>query len=163
MIVPTKEPKLEDTTVEPNKKDTPQLATRTVITLAGYTNLQKLKIEWFLEQHFVIILIDAKSTHNFMSSKVAAHLMHQKEDYSGFEVKALHYKRSCSQVPAAPTDWPQPVAPCAGGLGRSQLPLCRGPWPQSVAPTGGLAVAGRPSSSLCLLRKRNKNAQNDST
>ncbi|RRT35463.1 hypothetical protein B296_00045871 [Ensete ventricosum] len=38
-----------------------------VPTLAGYTNLQKLKIERFLEQQFVIILVDAGSTHNFMS------------------------------------------------------------------------------------------------
>ncbi|RRT32846.1 hypothetical protein B296_00034950 [Ensete ventricosum] len=50
MIAPTKEPKLEDTTLEPKEKDTPQPTTRTVPTLAGYTNLQKLKIEGFLEQ-----------------------------------------------------------------------------------------------------------------
>ncbi|RRT40778.1 hypothetical protein B296_00003340 [Ensete ventricosum] len=50
MIVPTEEPKFEDMTLEPKEKDTPQLATRTVPTLAGYTNLQKLKIEGFLEQ-----------------------------------------------------------------------------------------------------------------
>ncbi|RWV88933.1 hypothetical protein GW17_00048946 [Ensete ventricosum] len=30
MIAPTKEPKLEDTTLEPKEKDTPQPATRTV-------------------------------------------------------------------------------------------------------------------------------------
>ncbi|RRT61227.1 hypothetical protein B296_00018970 [Ensete ventricosum] len=87
MIAPTKEPKLEDTTLEPKEKDTPQPTTHKVHTLAGYTNLQKLKIEGFLEQQSVIILIDAESTHNFMSSKVATHLMLQKEDYNGFEVK----------------------------------------------------------------------------
>ncbi|RRT44631.1 hypothetical protein B296_00008250 [Ensete ventricosum] len=90
MIAPTEEPKLEDMTPEPKEKDTPQSATRTVPTLAGYTNLQILKIEGFLEQHFVIILIGAGSTHNFMSSKVAAHLMLKKEDYSGFEVKVAN-------------------------------------------------------------------------
>ncbi|RWV83062.1 hypothetical protein GW17_00055380 [Ensete ventricosum] len=68
MIAPTKEPKLEDTTLEPKEKDTPQPATGTVPTLAGYTNLQKLKIEGFLEQQSVIILIDTESTHNFMSN-----------------------------------------------------------------------------------------------
>ncbi|RWV80877.1 hypothetical protein GW17_00057777 [Ensete ventricosum] len=68
MIAPTEEPKLEDMTPEPKEKDTPQSATRTVPTLVGYTNLQILKIEGFLEQHFVIILIGAGSTHNFMSS-----------------------------------------------------------------------------------------------
>ncbi|RZR79696.1 hypothetical protein BHM03_00005494 [Ensete ventricosum] len=69
MIVPTKESKLEDTTLEPKEKDTPQPATHTVPTLADYTNLQKLKIEGFLEQQSIIILIDTRSTHNFMSSK----------------------------------------------------------------------------------------------
>ncbi|RZS06063.1 hypothetical protein BHM03_00036713, partial [Ensete ventricosum] len=67
MIAPTKEPKLEDMTLEPKEKDTPQPATRMVPTLDGYTNLQKLKIEGFLEQQSIIILIDAGSTHNFMS------------------------------------------------------------------------------------------------
>ncbi|RRT37122.1 hypothetical protein B296_00033251 [Ensete ventricosum] len=90
MIVPTKEPKLEDTTLEPKEKDTPQPATRTVPTLAGYTKLQKLKIKGFLEQQSVIILVDARSTHNFMSNKVATHLMLQKENYNGFKVKAAN-------------------------------------------------------------------------
>ncbi|RWW56438.1 hypothetical protein BHE74_00036848 [Ensete ventricosum] len=71
MIAPTKEPKLEDTTLKPKEKDTPQSATRMVPTLADYTNLQKLKIEGFLEQQSVIILIDAGSTHNFMSIEKA--------------------------------------------------------------------------------------------
>ncbi|RRT32251.1 hypothetical protein B296_00047879, partial [Ensete ventricosum] len=84
MIAPTKEPKLEDTTLKP-KEETPPLATRTVPTLASYTNLQKWKIKGFLEQQSIIILIDDGSTLNFMSSKVAAHLMLQKEDYNGFE------------------------------------------------------------------------------
>ncbi|RWW66112.1 hypothetical protein BHE74_00026544 [Ensete ventricosum] len=68
MIAPTKEPKLEDMTLEPKEKDTPQPATHMVPTLDGYTNLQKLKIEGFLEQQSIIILIDAGSTHNFMSN-----------------------------------------------------------------------------------------------
>ncbi|RWW77225.1 hypothetical protein BHE74_00014627 [Ensete ventricosum] len=75
MIAPTEESKLEDMTLEPKEKDTPQPATRTIPTLAGYTNLQKLKIKGFLEHQSVIIPIDEGSTHNFMSSKVAAHLM----------------------------------------------------------------------------------------
>ncbi|RWV86603.1 hypothetical protein GW17_00051488 [Ensete ventricosum] len=94
MIAPTEEPKLEDTTLEPKEKDTPQPATCTVPTLADYTNLQNLKIKGFLEQQFVIILIDAGahrwSTHNFMSSNIAAHLMLQKEYYSGIEVKVAN-------------------------------------------------------------------------
>ncbi|RWV93738.1 hypothetical protein GW17_00043781 [Ensete ventricosum] len=68
MIAPTEEPKLENMTLEPKENDTPQLVTCMVPTLADHTNLQKLKIEGFLEQQSVIILIDAGSTHNFMSS-----------------------------------------------------------------------------------------------
>ncbi|RRT80350.1 hypothetical protein B296_00001842 [Ensete ventricosum] len=75
MITPTEESKLEDMTLEPKEKDVPQPATHTVPTLAGYTNLQKLKIKGFLEHQYVIIPIDGESTHNFMSSKVATHLM----------------------------------------------------------------------------------------
>ncbi|RWW81060.1 hypothetical protein BHE74_00010574 [Ensete ventricosum] len=72
MIVPTEEPKREDTTLEPKEKDTQQSVIRTVPTLAGYTNLQKFKIKGFLGQQSVIILIDAWSTHNFMSTKLEA-------------------------------------------------------------------------------------------
>ncbi|RRT32375.1 hypothetical protein B296_00034407 [Ensete ventricosum] len=90
MIASTKEHKLEDTTLEPKEKDIPQLATCMVPTLAGYTNLQTLKIEGFLEQQSIIILIDTESTHKFMSNKVAAHLMLQKESYNGFEVKVAN-------------------------------------------------------------------------
>ncbi|RWW54289.1 hypothetical protein BHE74_00039139, partial [Ensete ventricosum] len=79
----TEEPKLKDMALGPKKNDIPQLATHMVLTLASYTNLQKLKIEGFLEQQSIIILIDAESTHNFMISKVAAaRLMLQEEDYS---------------------------------------------------------------------------------
>ncbi|RWW74688.1 hypothetical protein BHE74_00017371 [Ensete ventricosum] len=61
-----------------------------VPTLAGYTNQQKLKTEGFLVQQSVIVLVDVGSTHKFMSSKVDAHLMLQKEDYNGFEVKVAN-------------------------------------------------------------------------
>ncbi|RRT33892.1 hypothetical protein B296_00041084 [Ensete ventricosum] len=103
MIAPTEEHKIEDVTLEPKENDTPQPATRTVPTLAGYTNLQKLKIKGFQEQQSVIILIEAGSTHNFMSSKVATHLMLQIEDYNGFEVKVansqiLKYNQKCPRV-----------------------------------------------------------------
>ncbi|RRT59608.1 hypothetical protein B296_00002599 [Ensete ventricosum] len=67
--MPIEESKLEDMTLKSNEKDTPQPATRTVPTLADYTNPHKLKIKGFLEQLPVIVLIDTVSTHNFMSSK----------------------------------------------------------------------------------------------
>ncbi|RWW69118.1 hypothetical protein BHE74_00023304 [Ensete ventricosum] len=78
----TKKLKLEDTTLESKEKDTPQSVAHTIHTLARYTNLQKMKIEGFLEQQLVIVFVDTGSTHNFMSSKVAAHLILQKEDCS---------------------------------------------------------------------------------
>ncbi|RWW40773.1 hypothetical protein BHE74_00053785 [Ensete ventricosum] len=80
--MPTEEPKLEDVTLKPKENDTLQLATRTVPTLAGYRNPQKLKVKGFLEQQPIMVLVDTESTHNFMSSKVVAHLMLQKEDCS---------------------------------------------------------------------------------
>ncbi|RRT61370.1 hypothetical protein B296_00020733 [Ensete ventricosum] len=43
MIMPIEESKLEDMTLEPKEKDTPQPATHTVPTLVGYTNPQKIK------------------------------------------------------------------------------------------------------------------------
>ncbi|RRT52317.1 hypothetical protein B296_00045679 [Ensete ventricosum] len=58
---------------------------------------------------------------------------------------------------------------CPCELATTGLPLCRGPWPQLVAHlqgalatagcplVGGQVVAGRPSSSLRLLRKHSKN------
>ncbi|RWW63285.1 hypothetical protein BHE74_00029533 [Ensete ventricosum] len=109
MIVPTEEPKFEDTTPEPKEKDTPQPATCTVPTLAGYTNLQKLKIEGFLEQQSVIVHIDTGSTHNFISSKVAARLMLEKEDYNGFKVKVANGKilkcnQKCPRVKLIPQE-----------------------------------------------------------
>ncbi|RWV91833.1 hypothetical protein GW17_00045844 [Ensete ventricosum] len=99
----TKEPKHEDSILEPKEKDTPQPATRTVPTLADYTNLQKLNIKGFLEQQSIIVLVDAGSTHNFMISKIAAHLMLHKEDYNGFEVNVansqiLKCNQKCPQV-----------------------------------------------------------------
>ncbi|RWW60118.1 hypothetical protein BHE74_00032905, partial [Ensete ventricosum] len=73
-------------------------------------------------------------------------------------LRVPRYKRPCPQAPTAHAGWPQPAAPCAGGLGCSQSHLCRGPWPKSVATVGGLAVASQPlSSSLRLLRKCSKN------
>ncbi|RWV81198.1 hypothetical protein BHE74_00054035 [Ensete ventricosum] len=76
--------------LKPKEKDTPQSVTRIVPTLAGYTNLQELKIKGFLKQKSVIVRFDPRSTHNFMGSKVATHLMLQKEDYNGFKVKVAN-------------------------------------------------------------------------
>ncbi|RWW53994.1 hypothetical protein BHE74_00039464 [Ensete ventricosum] len=89
--------------LEPKEKDTPQPITRTVPTLADYINLQKLKIEGFLEQQSVIILVDG-STHNFMSSK-------------GRPATAWPPARGRSAVAKTP---------CKGVTGYGQGPLPRG-------------------------------------
>ncbi|RWV79573.1 hypothetical protein GW17_00059267, partial [Ensete ventricosum] len=87
MIEPIEESKEEDPEPEEDTKKDMQLVVSTVHALAGYTNPQAMKIEGFLEQQPVIVLIDTKSTNNFMNNKVAARLMFQKEDYSEFNVK----------------------------------------------------------------------------
>ncbi|RZS25647.1 hypothetical protein BHM03_00058872 [Ensete ventricosum] len=85
MIEPTKEPKLEDTALESKENDTkekPQPAACTVHTLADYTNSQTMKIEGFLEQQPVNVLLDTRSMNNLMNIKVVTRLMLQKEDCS---------------------------------------------------------------------------------
>ncbi|RWW70945.1 hypothetical protein BHE74_00021346 [Ensete ventricosum] len=71
MIEPIQESKEEDP--EPEQKDTkkdPQPVISTVYALVGHTNPQTMKIEGFLEQQPVIVLIDIGSTNNFMNNKV---------------------------------------------------------------------------------------------
>ncbi|RWV96226.1 hypothetical protein BHE74_00035097 [Ensete ventricosum] len=87
MIEPIEKSKEEDP--KPKEEDTkdPQPVVSMVHAFAGYINPQTMKIEGFLEQQLVIILIDTGSTKNSMNSKVAARLMLQKEDCNGFDVK----------------------------------------------------------------------------
>ncbi|RRT56389.1 hypothetical protein B296_00034629 [Ensete ventricosum] len=89
MIEPIEESKEEDPKPKEDTKDL-QPVVSMVHAFAGYTNPQTMKIEGFLEQQLVIILIDTGSTKNFMNSKVAARLMLQKEDCSGFNVKVAN-------------------------------------------------------------------------
>ncbi|RWW56399.1 hypothetical protein BHE74_00036888 [Ensete ventricosum] len=71
--------------------------------LAGYTNLQTMKVRGLLKQQSITILINTKSTNNFMNSKVATHMVLHIEDYSRFDVKVandriLKCNRRCSCV-----------------------------------------------------------------
>ncbi|RRT37285.1 hypothetical protein B296_00015117 [Ensete ventricosum] len=68
-------------------EEEPQSAVSAIHALAGYANLQTMKIDGFLKHQPVIILIDAESTNNFMDSKVATRLTLRIEDCSRFDVK----------------------------------------------------------------------------
>ncbi|RWW59095.1 hypothetical protein BHE74_00033973 [Ensete ventricosum] len=77
----------EDLEQEENTKEDPQPTDCTTHALVGYANPQTMKVEGFLKQRPVTILIESRSTNNFMNSKVATRLMLQNEDYSWFDVK----------------------------------------------------------------------------
>ncbi|RZR86138.1 hypothetical protein BHM03_00013271 [Ensete ventricosum] len=145
MITATEEPKLEDTALEPKENDTPQPVTRTVPTLAGYTNLQKLKIEGFLEQQSIIILINTGSTHNFMSSAARR----QRGQSLSLLVAAPASGRPCMRQPgcgAAPYGLTTGSRPLLPDRGRPPLmgtayscrnhPYRRRPCPRAAAATG---------------------------
>ncbi|RWW65965.1 hypothetical protein BHE74_00026683 [Ensete ventricosum] len=72
---------------EENMKEDPQLADCITHALADHANPQAAKVEEFLKQHPVTILIKTRSTNNFMNSKVATQLMLQNEDCSRFGVE----------------------------------------------------------------------------
>ncbi|RZS06177.1 hypothetical protein BHM03_00036796 [Ensete ventricosum] len=80
----------EDLEQEENTKEDPQPADCTTHALVGYANPQTMKVEGFLKQRPVTILIESRSTNNFMNSKVATRLMLQNEDYSWFDVKVTN-------------------------------------------------------------------------
>ncbi|RRT56773.1 hypothetical protein B296_00022149 [Ensete ventricosum] len=82
----------EDLEQEENTKEDPQPANCTTHALVNYANPQTIKVEGFRKQQPVTILIESRSTNNFMNSKVATRLMLQNEDYSWFDVKEMKPK-----------------------------------------------------------------------
>ncbi|RZR73683.1 hypothetical protein BHM03_00026953 [Ensete ventricosum] len=71
--------------------------------LADHANPQAAKVEESLKQQPVTILIETRSTNNFINSKVAAQLMLQDEDCSMFDIEVadgqiLKYDRRCPRV-----------------------------------------------------------------
>ncbi|RZS23644.1 hypothetical protein BHM03_00056608, partial [Ensete ventricosum] len=75
-------------------------------------------------------------------------------------LRAPRCKRVCPRVIVALTGYcacERRRPPLRAGSGSNRSPRCRGPWPWVAGPTWGLAVVGRPSSSLPSLRKRSKN------
>ncbi|RWW02933.1 hypothetical protein GW17_00033950 [Ensete ventricosum] len=74
MIKPIKESKHEEEDLEheENTKEDLQPADCMTHALAGYANPQTMKVEGFLKQQPVTILIESRSTNNFMNSKVVA-------------------------------------------------------------------------------------------
>ncbi|RWV82938.1 hypothetical protein BHE74_00042897 [Ensete ventricosum] len=73
MIEPIEEFKEEDIeSEEENKKEEPQSANCTTHALAGHAKPQAIKVEESLKQQPVTILIEIRSTNNFINKKVAA-------------------------------------------------------------------------------------------
>ncbi|RWV94792.1 hypothetical protein GW17_00042635 [Ensete ventricosum] len=84
-------------------EEEPQPADCMVHGLAGYANPLTIKIGGFLKQQPVTVLIDIRSTDNFMNSKVIAWMMLQIEECSRFNVKVadgriLKFDRKCPRV-----------------------------------------------------------------
>ncbi|RZR94768.1 hypothetical protein BHM03_00023523 [Ensete ventricosum] len=90
MIKPIEESEPEDADLEFEKDaEDPQLTVSIVHTLAGYANPQTMKIDGFLKHQPVTILIDTRSTNNFMDNKVVARLTLQIEDCNMFDIKVI--------------------------------------------------------------------------
>jgi len=83
--------------------------TYTVHALAGYLNLQTMKVNGFLRRHEVTILIDTNSTNNFLDESIAQKFSMPTEDCEPFEVTladggTLTCKSKCSNVKLAIQD-----------------------------------------------------------
>ncbi|RWW76355.1 hypothetical protein BHE74_00015563 [Ensete ventricosum] len=90
MIKPIEESEPEDADLEFEKDaEDPQPTVSIVHTLAGYANPQTMKIDGFLKHQPVTILIDTRSTNNFMDNKVVARLTLQIEDCNMFDIKVI--------------------------------------------------------------------------
>ncbi|RWV81270.1 hypothetical protein BHE74_00016972 [Ensete ventricosum] len=90
MIEPIEDPEEED--LEPKKenmKEDPQPVDYTTHTLADHANPQAIKVEESLKQQPVTILIETRSTNNFMNNKVDTQLMFQDKDYNRFDVEVV--------------------------------------------------------------------------
>ncbi|RWW43527.1 hypothetical protein BHE74_00050795 [Ensete ventricosum] len=80
-----------------------QPADYAVYALAGYSNLQTMKVGGLLKSQPIIVLIDTGNTNNFLNSKVIACLALQIEGYNKFDVKVtdgqiLNCDQRCPRV-----------------------------------------------------------------
>ena len=57
--------------------------------LAGYANPQMMKVGGLQKQQPITILIDTRSTSNFMNSKVAVRMALPIKNYSRFDIKVV--------------------------------------------------------------------------
>ncbi|RZR77843.1 hypothetical protein BHM03_00003044 [Ensete ventricosum] len=74
MIKPIEESKYEEEDLEheENMKEDPQPADCITHALASYANPQTMKVEGFHKQRPVTILIESRSTNNFMNNKISS-------------------------------------------------------------------------------------------
>ncbi|RWW80017.1 hypothetical protein BHE74_00011668 [Ensete ventricosum] len=68
-------------------EEEPQLVDCMMHALAGYGNLQTMKVRGLLKQQPITILIDTGSTNKFMNNKVATWMVLHIEGCSRFDVK----------------------------------------------------------------------------
>ncbi|RWW74026.1 hypothetical protein BHE74_00018046 [Ensete ventricosum] len=83
---------LEEVDLESEEEDAeeePHPVVSTVHALAGYANSQTMKIDIFLKHQLITVLIDIRSTNNFMDSKVATRLTLRIEYCSKLDVKVV--------------------------------------------------------------------------
>ena len=88
---------------EEDAEEEPQLTKVTVHALAGYSNLQTMKVGGLLKQQSITVLIDTDSTNNFINSNVAVQMALPIKNCSRFDVKVtdgwiLKYDRRRPQV-----------------------------------------------------------------
>ncbi|RWV88795.1 hypothetical protein GW17_00049090 [Ensete ventricosum] len=91
IIEPIKAPEHEEEDLKPEEdiKEDPQLVDCTAHALVGYVNSQTMKVEGFLKQQVVTILIDIGSTNNFVNNMVVALLTLWNKDYIRFSVMVV--------------------------------------------------------------------------
>ncbi|RWW43282.1 hypothetical protein BHE74_00051081 [Ensete ventricosum] len=71
-------------------EEEPQPIDYAVHALAGYSNLQTMKVGGLLKQQPITVLIDMSSTNNFFNSKVATRMALQIEGCNKFDIKVTN-------------------------------------------------------------------------
>ncbi|RZR82762.1 hypothetical protein BHM03_00009241 [Ensete ventricosum] len=104
LIEPADESEQEEKDLEHENTEKDLQSTDCIVhAVANYANPQTMKIEGFLKQQPITILVDTRSTNNFTDSKVVARMTLQIEDCNRFNVKVadgrvLKCDRKCPRV-----------------------------------------------------------------
>lgn len=74
---------------EEDAEEEPQPTEVTVHALAGYSNLETMKVGGLLKQQPITVLIDTSSSNNFINSKITIQMTLPIENCSRFDVKVV--------------------------------------------------------------------------